>query len=204
MRTIKRVRLSPRNERSVDVPRPSSGPLGPLSRFRRDMYTTCQTVPPTRSSLDRTVHTGTGLGINPALESCRAKAVHFQCSPANFFSARGFVTTSVSRSQTATLEDDQRPQGTLENALPADDASFPPRRTAGKLSESEKEDLKILRTKCRQTRGFKLNTRFSEFSQLFGEETCCVVLSTPGQEDVKAMASAPKKVRSDYPSRYIF
>lgn len=194
LRSIKRVRRSPRNERLVHVPRSSPGPFVPLSRFRREIHA-CRTVLSTRNSLRRTIHTETGFGNKPTLKLCRMTAGHFWCSPASFFGSRGFLTTSVSRSQTPAVESDQRPQGTLEDALPEDDTSLSPRHTDVDLVESEKNDIKALRQKCRQSRGFKLNIRFSEFSPLFGEETCRVDLSMPGQDEVKVTASALEKVR---------
>lgn len=203
LRSIKRVRLSPRNERLIHVPRSSHGPLVPLPRFRREIHA-YRTVLSTRNSLRRTIHTGTGFGNKPTLKLWGTAAGHFWCSPANFFGSRGLLTTSVSRSQTPAVESDQRPQGTLEDALPEDDTSLSPRHTDADLVESEKNDIKALRQKCRQSRGFKLNIRFSEFSKLFGEETCRVDLSMPGQDAVKVTASALEKVRLDHPLQFIF
>ncbi|KAJ5311239.1 hypothetical protein N7476_007099 [Penicillium atrosanguineum] len=201
MRSIKRVRPSPRNDRSIDVPRFAPGSFRPLSRFRRAMHATCRTISPTLNSIDRTIHNGTGVGNKPVLELWRFTAGQFQSSPVRLLGARGLVTTSVSRSQTATVESDQPLEAILEDAPPVTDED---------LSEIEqkikKKDVRFLHHVCRQSRNLWLEFRFSELAQLFGEETCRAVFQRKGQEKVTVTVtcSAPTKVCFDYPMQCIF
>lgn len=194
MRSIKRVRPSPRNDRSVDLTRSSPGPFRPLSRFRRAMHATCRTISPTWNSIDRTIHNSIGVGSQPARELWRSTAGQFHASPVYISGARGLVTTPVSRSQTATVESNQPPDAILEDAPPVTDEDLSEPR-----QKVMRKEVRYLQHMCRQSRNLRLEFKFSELAQLFGEETCRAVFQMKGQEKVTVTCSAPTKVCSDYP-----
>lgn len=142
LRSIKKARLSSRNEPFLDTLLFSLHQYGPLSHSRRQVHATRRTLPLSRNPPSSGMSTTVVVGKNSALRRRQGLTDRARRSPINLRSARGFLTTSVSRSEAIAAESSQHPLHTFESmrsavASSSLDASI-------HWEQREREELKIL------------------------------------------------------------
>lgn len=142
LRSIKKTRLSSRNEPFLDTLLFSFRQHGPLSHARRQAHATRRTLPLSRNPPSSGMSTTVVVGKRFALRRRQGLTDHARRSPINLRSARGFLTTSVSRSEAIAAESSQQPLHTFESmrsgaASSSLDASI-------QWEQRERDELKIL------------------------------------------------------------
>lgn len=173
MRTINRTRLCSQNYYSACIPHRRFGQPASLPCARRYVHATCRASSPSRILLDSMISTFAAAGNYTALGSYRCLPLCTRISPANIHNARGFSTSSVSRSQAAVV---QSSSDKHEPSLPA-------------VSPELRHFWQLRRRN-------RFQIRSKSFTSNDGSYIICATLVVPDMnQEFKAEAGAPTAVR---------